>query len=126
MNDLRATFSFIVRDIRTRTIGGLPQAIKEVDWTLVGEDTGQTFELPGTTTLADPEPEDFTPLASVTPVQVVEWIEANEPDGRLLSIKQHIQMVLDREIAKASLVSTPLPWAPPPVAEEATEPAAQA
>lgn len=126
MNDLRATFSFTIRDIRTRTIGGLPQAIKEVDWTLHGEDTGQTFELPGTTTLADPAPEAFTPLASVTPTQVVEWIEANEPEGRLLSIKQHIQMVLDREIAKAALVSTPMPWAPVPEQAENTQELAQA
>ncbi len=122
MSDPKATFSYVIRDIRTRTVGGLPQAIKEVDWTLTGEDGGQTFELPGTTTLADPDPEGFTPLANVTPAQVVAWIEANEPDGRLLSIKQHIQMVLDREIAKASLVSTPMPWAPQP-AEQAEEPA---
>lgn len=84
----------------------------------------------GAMRVADPEPEAFTPLASVTPVQVVEWIEVNEPDGRLLSIKQHIQMVLDREIAKASLESAPLPWAPIPdpslnvVEQIATEPLA--
>ena len=58
-------------------------------------------------------------LANLTEADVVAWIEATET--RLPGIKAHIQFVLDREVAKATLAATPMPWAPVP--ETPTEPA---
>jgi len=105
-----ATFTIKVNGIRTATINGLENTVKQVDWTLVGEESGQKFELPQTTSLADPAAEGFVPLANLTEAAVAAWIEATET--RLPGIKAHIQFVLDKEVAKATLTSTAMPWAP--------------
>ena len=114
-----ATFTYKVNGIRTATVGDRTNVVKQVDWTLVGTEAGQTFELPQTTPLADPNGQAFIELANLTEADVVAWIEATET--RLPGIKAHIQFVLDREVAKATLAATPMPWAPVP--ETPTEPA---
>jgi hypothetical protein len=105
-----ATFTYKVNGIRTATVGDRTNVVKQVDWTLVGTEAGQTFELPQTTPLADPNGQAFIELANLTEADVVAWIEATET--RLPGIKAHIQFVLDREVAKTALAATPMPWAP--------------
>jgi hypothetical protein len=105
-----ATFTIKVNGIRTATVNGLENTVKQVDWTLTGEEAGQTFALPQTSTLADPSSEGFVPLANLTEAAVIAWIEATET--HLSGVKSHIQMVLDKEVAKAALASTSMPWAP--------------
>ena len=105
-----ATFTIKVNGIRTATVNGLENTVKQVDWTLVGEEAGQKFELPQTSTLADPASEGFVPLANLTEAAVIAWIEATET--HLSGVKSHIQTVLDKEVAKAALASTSMPWAP--------------
>jgi hypothetical protein len=105
-----ATFTIKVNGIRTATVNGLENTVKQVDWTLTGEEAGQTFALPQTSTLADPSSEGFVPLANLTEAAVIAWIEATET--HLSSVKSHIQTVLDKEVAKAALASTSMPWAP--------------
>lgn len=114
-----AIFTYKVNGIRTATVGDRTNVVKQVDWTLVGTEAGQTFELPQTTPLADPNGQAFIELANLTEADVVAWIEATET--RLPGIKAHIQFVLDREVAKTALAATPMPWAPVP--ETPTEPA---
>lgn len=114
-----AIFTYKVNGIRTATVGDRTNVVKQVDWTLKGTEAGQTFELPQTTPLADPNGQAFIELANLTEADVVAWIEATET--RLPGIKAHIQFVLDREVAKATLAATPMPWAPVP--ETPTEPA---
>jgi hypothetical protein len=109
-DNFTATFTIKVNGIRTATVNGLENTVKQVDWTLVGEESGQKFELPQTTSLADPASEGFVPLANLTEAAVVAWIEATET--RLPGIKAHIQLVLDKEVAKSALASTVMPWAP--------------
>jgi hypothetical protein len=109
-SNFTATFTIKINGIRTATIGGRTGVVKQVDWTLVGEESGQKFELPQTTTLADPDGQPFIELASLTEAEVAAWVEAT--DTRMPSIKSHIQMVLDKEVAKTALASTPMPWAP--------------
>ena len=111
-----ATFTIKVNGIRTSTVNGLENTVKQVDWILVGEEAGQKFELPQTSTLADPSSEGFVPLANLTEAAVIAWIEATET--HLSGVKSHIQTVLDKEVAKAALASTSMPWAP--VAEAPT------
>lgn len=106
--DFTATFTIKVNGIRTTTENNLQNVIKQVDWVLSGEEAGQTFELPQTTILTNPVSESFIPLAEVTEQNVISWVEANEP--RLNAIKAHIQNVLDEQVAKAALTSTPMPW----------------
>lgn len=117
-----ADFTIKITGLRTATIGGIENAVKQVEWNMIGTEGGQTFELPQATTVPDPQSDGFVPLANLTEVQVIAWIETHEP--RLLSIKSHIQSVLDREVAKAALTSTTMPWAP--VAEVPAAPEAPA
>ena len=117
--DFTATFTIRVNGIRTTTENNLQNVIKQVDWVLAGEESGQTFQLPQTTVLNNPVSESFIPLAEVTEANVISWVEANEP--RLNAIKAHIQNVLDEQVAKANLVSTTMPWAPVVVPEPEPE-----
>ena len=105
-----ATFTIKINGLRTATVNGLENTVKQVEWTLIGEESGQKFELPQTTNLGDPISEGFVPLANLTETAVAAWVEAT--DTRLPGIKAHIQYVLDKEVAKASLTSAAMPWAP--------------
>jgi hypothetical protein len=105
-----AAFTIKINGIRTATVNGLENTVKQVEWTLVGEEGGQKFELPQNTDLADPDSENFVQLSALTEAAVVAWIEAT--DTRIPSIKAHIQFVLDKEVAKNALASTAMPWAP--------------
>lgn len=105
-----ATFTIKITGLRTQTVNGIENAVKQVEWTMRGEESGQTFELPQTTQVPDPQSDGFIPLQQLTEAQVVAWVETH--DERLPSIKAHIQSVLDREVATASLTSAPMPWAP--------------
>jgi hypothetical protein len=107
-----ATFTIKVTGLRTTTVGDKTNVVKQVDWTLSGEEAGQKFELPQTTQLPDPNGQPFIPLGELTEADVVAWIEAN--DDRIPGIKSHIQFVLDREVAKSTLTATTMPWAPVP------------
>jgi len=109
-DNFTATFTVKINGIRTATVNGLENTVKLVDWTLVGEEAGQKFELPQTLELADPASENFIPLANLTEAEVIAWVEATET--RIPGIKAHIQFVLDKEVAKAALASTAMPWAP--------------
>lgn len=120
-SDFTATFTIKVTGLRTTTVNGLENTVKQVSWTLVGEEAGQKFELPQTTDLGDPTSEGFIPLVSLTEVDVVAWIE--NTDTRIPGIKAHIQYVLDREVAKMALAETPVPWAPATPSTPAQEPA---
>lgn len=106
------TFTIKITGIRTTTVGDKSDVVKQVEWTMVGTEAGQTFELPQVTELPDPEDQSFIPLPQLTEAEVVAWIEAN--DTRIDSIKAHIQFVLDREVSKAALNTAAMPWAPTP------------
>ena len=114
-DNFTANFTIKVTGLRTATVGNLQDVVKQVEWTMVGTEAGQTFELPQVTTVPDPDTPQFVPLQNLTEAQVVSWIEAHET--RLPGIRAHIQLVLDREVAKAALATAQMPWAP------ATEPA---
>jgi hypothetical protein len=107
-SNFTATFEIIVTGIRTATVGELTNVVKHAEWTLKGTDSGQTFELPQKTVMGAVDPQNFTPLASLTSAAVVAWIEA--ADERILGIKAHIQFVLDKAIAESGTTSEPLPW----------------
>lgn len=108
---MSATFETRINAIRTGTAGELTDVIKRVDFTVKGTEQGQSFELPQSIELADPDPQQFIQLANVTEANVISWVEENfaNMDG----VKAHIQYVLDREVVKAALEDKPLPWAAP-------------
>ena len=104
------TFTIVINGIKTATVNGIADAVKQIEWTLKGELEGQTFELPQTTIVPNPTEAGFIPLASLTPEIVIAWIEEHAED--MGAAKAHIQYVLDRQVIAASLVTTPMPWAP--------------
>lgn len=107
---MSAIFEINVNGIRTGIVGNLTDVIRKVEFTVKGIEQGQSFALPQTVDLTEPQAESFKPLAQVTEADVVAWVEENfaNMDG----VKAHIQIVLDKEVAKAALESKPLPWAP--------------
>ena len=109
-DNFTATFEIKVNAIRTGTVGDLTNVIRKVEWTLKGTERGQSFALPQTTDLGEPQADSFVPLAQVDEASVIAWVEATET--RMPGLKAHIQMFLDKEVAKAALESAPLPWAP--------------
>jgi hypothetical protein len=106
------TFTITINGIKTATVNGIADAVKQIDWTLKGELEGQTFELPQTTLIPDPVEAGFIPLSALTPEVVTTWI--NEHEDRMFAIKAHIQYVLNKQVAEAGLTTTPMPWAPAP------------
>lgn len=110
---MTATYEIKINAIRTKAVGELTDVIKRVEFTVKGTDEGQSFELPQTVDLSDPEAEAFKPLEQVTEADVISWVEANF--GNMEGVKAHIQYVLDQEVAKNALSVSPMPWAPAPV-----------
>ena len=112
---MSAIFETKIIAIRAGAVGNLTDVIRKVEFTVKGTEQGQSFELPQVVDLSEPQAEGFKPLAQVTEADVVAWVEQNFAD--MERVKSHIQLVLDREVAKAALESKPLPWAPEPEAE---------
>lgn len=107
---MSATFETKINGIRTGNVGELTNVIRAVEFTVKGTEEGQTFELPQMVELSAPEAASFVPLAQVTEADVIGWVESNFLN--MDAVKAHIQYVLSKEIAKASLTVTPMPWAP--------------
>ena len=114
------TITYIIKPekLYTHTLDGLTNVIKQVDWTITGTNNGVSFSLPNTTILADPTQQTFIPLSDITEQKVIEWIEAQ--DLRLPSIKQHIELVVNRDLEKKALIDTEMPWASPSLPPEVT------
>ena len=117
---MSATFTTKINAIRTGTVGELTNVIKRVDFTLSGTQDGQTFELPRSVEIGDPDPANFIPLTDVSEANVASWVEANH-EFMITDTRNHIQMVLNDMVAKAGYTDTPMPWAPPPEESATTE-----
>ena len=116
---MSAQFQIIINGLQTTTVGELTNVVKRVDFTVQGTEEGQSFELPQSVDLGDPDAGNFTQLADLTEANVTAFVE-----GAFLNmpgVKSHIQYVLDKEVAKGRLTAAPLPWAPVP--EPVTPPA---
>jgi hypothetical protein len=111
-SNFTAEFTIKITGLRTQTVGGLANVVKQVDWTLTGAQATQVFQLPQTTAVPDPDAADFVPLEQLTETQVIAWIETH--DMRLPGIKSHIQLVLDGQAAQAALQPAAMPWAQAP------------
>ena len=102
------TYNIIVTGIATTTVNGLSGVIKRVDFSVRGIKDGYVYEIAESTDLADPVPDSFTALNSVSEANVIAWITANY--SNLESTKNHVEFMLDNIIAKGQLEPTPLPW----------------
>lgn len=104
---MEATFTIKILGARAGTFDGTNNVIKQIDWALVGDLEGQSFELPQSITLPDPLGE-ITPLDSLTEDDFKRWITDNSTD--MMAIKDHIQQVLNVKVVKASVEPIQLPW----------------
>lgn len=109
---MAATFKIRIESVRTGTVGDLTNVIRKVEFTLIGTEAGQVFELPNFADVGEPSADGFIPFGSLTEEQVASFVESSF--AGLDVMKAHVQAVLNKEIAKASLENAPLPWAPPP------------
>ena len=109
---MSATFKIRIDSVRTGAVGALASVIRKVEFTLIGTESGQEFQLPGFADLGEPDPNNFVPFSSLTEEQVASFVESSF--AGIDPMKAHMQSVLDKEIAKATLENTPLPWAPAP------------
>ena len=109
------TFTLVITAARTRNEGGLSDILTAVEWRLIGTGTDALFELPGKTTMGPVDPENFTPYASLSQQQVIDWVNAIEDvaGGQFPGMKAHIEMIVARMEAEAALAPKPLPWAEP-------------
>lgn len=109
---MSATFELKVDAIRTVNQGDLQHAVRIVDFTVTGSLGDQTFSLPQSIDLGPVEnPETFVPFDQLTETKVIEWII--EKFTNFDAVKAHIEQVLNKEAAKATTLTQPLPWAPP-------------
>ena len=106
-------YSSKINSVRVKAEGDLADVVKEVDISYTGTDGDCSFTLPCTIKLPSPEAETFTAFADLTEEQIVSWVEAQ--DDMLEPRRQHIAIVLEREVEKAASTNKPLPWEPAPV-----------
>lgn len=105
-----ATFTSIITNIKTNTVDDMVDVIKQVDWTLKGEETDQTFELPQTMILDNPNKDAFIKFSDITLAIVTAWVETSTTS--LDAAKAQIQYVINKRISEAAFKTTAMPWKP--------------
>lgn len=110
IGDMAISYTYKINAARVVSEGGLTDVVKEVEVTVTGADGSATFALPTTAKLADADANNFTPFGNLTEAQMISWVEAIP---EIDSLKAHVAIVVAKEVAKLSMESKPLPWAPP-------------
>ena len=104
------------------SLNGLSDVITYIRFDYTGTDavSGESHTFHGACPVGAPNAENFTPLASITEENVIEWAKANHPTG-------HMNEVIEREISKKITPTneevTELDWLAPAVVP-APEPSA--
>lgn len=106
---MSANFEIKIQSIRTATVNNLTNVIRKVEFIVIGSENGCTFQLFNNVDLAEPDA-TFIEFNNLTEAQVIKFVEDNFEN--MDAVKAHIQYVLDREVAKAALELTLMPWAP--------------
>ena len=109
---MSATFKITINSIRTAEIDGMTDVVKQVSFDVQGSQQDQNFNLPQNVVLSDPDSEVFKPFSELVEDDVIAWIESNFSE--MDCVKSHIQYVLDKQVAEASLQAKALPWQPEP------------
>jgi hypothetical protein len=91
---------------------GLPNVINTIHWrynaTKVEGDKTYFAETYGASSVAQPNPQNFTPYADVTEQEVINWLEQILPVEEMqLSLEANIDLQIN-----PVEVTLPLPWAP--------------
>jgi len=102
-------FSYRVNNAMSASQGNLTDVIKQVNFTVIGEDDGAKFSLPTSCELADADPNNFTAFDQLTEAQIIGWVENLTTTN---AIKDHVAMVMEKEKSKLVLENKRLPWKP--------------
>jgi hypothetical protein len=100
-------YTITIAAIRAGNQGELADVVREIDLEILGEDSGHRLSLPARVILDEADPGDFVAYEDLTEAQVLSWADSQQD---VLRIKEHIDIVLNREIARAALELKPLPW----------------
>ena len=88
-----------------------PDFVVRAQWKCSGVDGTTTAEITGTSSFADEEGESFTPYASLTEAEVLNWVwEEMGPDGKSNTEASVDGMVQSQITPPVSPTSEPLPW----------------
>ncbi len=104
-------YSYEVRELEMAPLlDGLSEVITRVRFTYTGVDaeTGYSGSFFGATPIPAPNTGSFTPLASLTEAEVIEWVKVSHPVGHM---QEQIQKQIDRQITP-KYEPVPLPWNP--------------
>lgn len=102
-------YSYKVNAARVGSQDSLTDVIKQVNFTVTGEDDGAKFSLPTSCELADADPNNFTAFDQLTEAQIIGWVENLTTTN---AIKDHVAMVVEKEKSKLVLENKRLPWQP--------------
>lgn len=114
MSQNSTQFRIVVNNIQTvESVNGLDNVIRTVFFQIFGAKGGIEVGIPKNIRLPNPaDQSNFIPFSQVSESDVISWIESNMPN--LTNIKQHIEEMLDKQLAQEILVEKSLPWAPKP------------
>ena len=112
-------YSYKVTAARVVSQDGLQNVVREVDVIVKGVDGPAKFELPTTAKFGDADPDNFTPFEQLTEEQLSSWLQ-DEPS--LVGIREHIALVVGRELARLGMEQKPMPWAPVPEPDAVVDP----
>jgi hypothetical protein len=105
-------YTIKINSARVQDDGELADVVKEVDISLTGTDGPCSFTLPFTVKMPAPDASAFIAYGELTEAQIVSWVLAQ--DDMLQPRRDHIAMVVEKEMEKAALTSKKLPWEPLP------------
>lgn len=88
---------------------GHADVVFTVHWTLTGTDGTNTTGVYGTVGLTLEQGASFTPYASLTEAQVVNWVKAGLGDEQVAAYEANVAKQI-ADLANPPVVTPPLPW----------------
>ena len=110
---METNFQWVIAQLNCAVeLEGLPNVINQIHWrynaTKVEGDKTYFAETYGASSVAQPNPQNFTPYADVTEQEVIAWLEQILPvEAMQLSLEANIDLQIN-----PVEVTLPLPWMP--------------
>lgn len=108
------TYAWTINKLDVRpTQDSLSNVVYNIHWTYTAtsdqvdsDGNAYTAEAIGTSSVGEPDPENFTDFANLTQSQVEEWLTA---DGSLANIGDHVDSMIEEKITPISETKD-VPW----------------
>jgi len=94
------------------SLDGLTDVVTNVQFKYTGTDSDSGFsaDFQGAIPVGTPDPSSFVPLADLTEVEVIAWVQSIYPMDHP---NEMVQKGIENQIAPTN-EDAPMPWAPPP------------